>query len=164
MATYTYDAQGRVLIAGLGDGGETDYAYDSQGNLQTVTAPSNNDAGQRPMTTYGYDPLGRVTSVTDPLGHATTYTYDNLGRVLTVTLPKPSTTSPLDFMTTYSYDNFDAASGLTYHERHRSECDSHEAGIRQFGRLVRSMDGLENATITPTPTVSSPRSRMRTTT
>jgi YD repeat-containing protein len=85
-ARRAYDAKGRVVSTTDAVGSVTDYVYDTNGNLSTVTAPSNNDAGTRPVTTYGYDALGRVTSVTDPLTHVTTYTYDVLDRVATVTL------------------------------------------------------------------------------
>jgi RHS repeat-associated protein len=142
IVTYTYDTHGRLLSQTSATGGQTDYAYDAQGNLHTVTAPSNNDAGQRPVTTYGYDALGRVTTVTDALSHMTTYTYDPLDRVLTTTLPKPSTTSPLVFTTTYSYDNFDSPSGLTFTNMTDANQIVTKQGDDQFGRLVKSIDGL----------------------
>ena len=124
----------------------TDYEYDATGNLFRVTAPSNNDAGTRPMTTYGYDSLGRVTSVTDPLTHVTTYTYDNLDRVLTVTLPKPTPASPLNFVTTYSYDNWDAPSGLLFTHVTDASGRVTRQGYDRYGRLVQSKDALNNVT------------------
>jgi RHS repeat-associated protein len=146
IGTFTYDSAGRVLSQTSASGGVTDYAYDPQGGLQMVTTPSNNDAGQRPVTTYGYDALGRTTSVTDPLGHATNYTYDALSRVLTVTLPKPSVGSPLNFTTTYSYDNYDSVSGLTFTNVTDPNAIVTKQGYDQFGRLVKSIDGLNNVT------------------
>lgn len=66
MATYVYDTRGRVTSTADAAGSVTDYVYDAAGNVQSVTSPSNNDAGIRPVITYAYDGLGRVTSVTDP--------------------------------------------------------------------------------------------------
>lgn len=146
VSTYVYDAQGRVTRQTSAGGGQTDYTYDAQGNLHTVTAPANNDGGTRPVTTYGYDALGRVTTVTDPLGHDTTYTYDPLGRVLTVTLPKPSGGSNLSFTTTYSYDHFDAGTGLVFTEVADPNGKLTRLGYDQFGRLVKSIDAANNAT------------------
>jgi RHS repeat-associated protein len=146
MATYTYDTHGRVLSVTDALGAVTDYAYDATGNLQTVTAPSNNDGGMRPVTTYGYDAVGRVTSVTDPLGKTTTYTYDPLDRIATVTLPPPSIGSTLNFTTTYTYDNFDAPSGLTFTNVTDPNAIVTKQGYDQFGRLRKSIDGLSNAT------------------
>ena len=145
--TYTYDAQGRVTQVLSATGAATDYEYDAQGNLYRVTAPSNNDAGTRPVTTYGYDSLGRVTSATDPLGHATTYTYDDLDRVLTVTQPRPSPASPLDFVTTYTYDVWDAPSGLLFTNVTDPNGKVTRQGYDQYGRLVQSIDASNNVTI-----------------
>jgi RHS repeat-associated protein len=146
LATYTYNSQGRVTRGTTATGGQTDYAYDPQGNLWTVTAPANNDAGTRPVTTYGYDALGRVTSVTDALGHQITYGYDALDRVTSVTLPKPSTSSPLIFTTTYSYDNYDSVSGLVFINVTDPNVVLTKQGYDQFGQLVKSIDGLNNST------------------
>ncbi len=146
MATYVYDAKGRVTSVTDSGGAVTDYTYDASGNLWKVTAPSNNDGGTRPVTTYGYDSVGRTTSVTDPLGKVTSYTYDALDRILTVTLPKPVIGSALDFTSTYTYDNWDSASGLTF--AHVTDPNSivTKQGYDQFGRLRKSIDGLTNTT------------------
>jgi len=45
--------KGRVTRATSATGGVTDYEYDATGNLFRVTAPANNDAGTRAVTTYG---------------------------------------------------------------------------------------------------------------
>ena len=144
-ATYEYDTQGRVTRQTAGVA-QTDYAYDGQGNLQSVTAPANADAGARPATTYGYDSLGRVQTVTDPQGHVTSYTYDALGRVLTVTLPKPSVSSPLTFTTTYTYDNWDAATGLLFTHVTDPNGRLTKLGYDQHGRLAKSIDAASGAT------------------
>jgi RHS repeat-associated protein len=146
MTTYAYDAKGRVLSTTDAVGSVTDYVYDMAGNLSTVTAPSNNDAGTRPMTTYGYDALGRVTSVTLPLTYVTTYTYDVLDRIATVTIPKPTSGSSLVFTTTYSYDNWDVASGLTSTHVTDPNAIVTKQSFDQFGRLRKSIDGLSQAT------------------
>jgi YD repeat-containing protein len=108
-----------------------------------VTAPSNNDAGTRPVTTYGYDPVGRVTAVTDALGHQTSYTYDNLDRVTSVTLPKPSVGSPLVFTTTYSYDNFDVVTGLVFRNTTDANGLITKHGFDQYGHLISLTDALD---------------------
>jgi RHS repeat-associated protein len=146
MATYAYDAHGRVTSTTDAAGSVTDYMYGASGNLPTVTAPSNNDAGVRPVTTYGYDVVGRVTSVTDPLGKSTTYAYDALDRVTSVTLPKPSAGSPLNFTTTYTYDTFESSSSLTFTDVTDPNGRVTRQGYDQFGRLRRSVDTLGNAT------------------
>ena len=146
VSSYEYDAFGRVTRQTSATGAQTDYAYTSAGNLQSVTGPANNDAGTRPQTSYAYDSLGRVTSVTDPLGRATSYTYDALGRVLTVTLPKPTALSPLTFTTTYSYDEFDAVSGLVFTRVTDPNGKVTRLGHDQFGRLVRSVDAASGTT------------------
>jgi RHS repeat-associated protein len=146
LATYEYDTKGRLTRQTSATGGVTDYGYDAVGNLETLTAPANNDAGTRPVTTFGYDAAGRVTSVTGPLGHATAYTYDALDRVLTATLPKPSPSSALNFQTTYTYDNFDSTSGLLFIHVTDPNGNLTKQGYNQFGQLAKTVDALNNAT------------------
>jgi RHS repeat-associated protein len=146
VATYEVDARGRVTRQTTATGAATDYAFDTAGNLVTVTGPANNDAGLRPVTTYGHDALGRVTSVSDPLGRTTTTTYDALGRPLTVTLPDPVSGSPLTFTTTYTYDNWDAVNGLTFTHMTDPNGNLTKQGYDALGRLVRSVDALGHTT------------------
>jgi len=103
----------------------TSYAYTLYANgmveAMTVTQPSPNGSDH---TTYAYDTHGNLTSVTDGLGHATTYsnynalgevgkvvgpngdetdyTYDARGRVATKTTHPNGTTATW----TYAYDGF----------------------------------------------------------
>lgn len=149
LATYSYDAKGRVSQQLSASSGATDYAYDpATGNLLTVTSPSNNDGGTRPVTTYGnYDQAGRARTITDPRGHATTYTFDALGRVLTVTLPPPSQGSGLVFTTTYSYDNWDAGTGLLFTYVTDPNGKVTKLGYDQYGRLVQSIDASNKTTV-----------------
>jgi RHS repeat-associated protein len=146
VATYVYDAHGRITQQATASGAQTDYAYYPNGDLWTVTGPANNDLGTRPVTTYAYDTLGRVTSVTDPLGHVTTTTYDAVGRVLTVTLPKPTPSFPVQFTTTYSYDSWDAPSGLVFTTITDPNGKITRQGHDQYGRLAKSIDALGNTT------------------
>jgi RHS repeat-associated protein len=58
---------GEVCFTKDGDGNQTNYAYDSSGDLASVTPPSPQGA-----TTYTYDSLSRVTSVTNGDGNTGT--------------------------------------------------------------------------------------------
>jgi YD repeat-containing protein len=146
LTTYEYNSNGQATRSTSATGGVIDYFYDSLGNLQTVTGPSNNDVGTRPVTTYGYDAVGRITSVTDALGHQTTYALDALDRATSVTLPKPSTSSTLNFTTTHSYDNYDSVTGLLFTNITDANGQVTKQGYDQFGQLGRSVDALNNAT------------------
>ncbi len=78
--------------------GRTDYTYDSQGNLTTITDP----AGHR--TAFGYDGHGELTSVTDPEGNTTHYTYEHGRRV--------SNTDPQGHETKIVYDSLGQPVGV----------------------------------------------------
>ncbi len=61
------------------------YAYDTNGNLNSVTTPNGHS------TTGVFDAIGFCTSRTDALSHTTTYTPDNWERLATITYPDTST-------------------------------------------------------------------------
>jgi len=65
----------------------TQYAYDNNGNLQTLTDPLNH------ITTNAYDALNRLISVTDPANGVSTTTYNALDQVTAVADPRLVTTN-----------------------------------------------------------------------
>ena len=76
---------------------KTQYTYDANGNLTTVTAPANSttDTTYR-TTTFYYDALNRLADVFDPINttvHPTQYGFDGLDQVRSVTDPRNLTTS-----------------------------------------------------------------------
>ena len=131
ISTYVYDTHGRITQQITAAGATTDYTYDTQSNLATVTGPANNDLDTRPVTTYGYDALGRVTSVTDPLGMSPPPPTMPLGRALTVTLPKPTPPGRLPHV---HHDvlrrQLGQLLGPRLHQRDRSQRQGHPAGGR----------------------------------
>ncbi len=66
--TFSYDAEDRLLTAG-----DSTYAYDADGYLQTKTTPDG-------VTTYTYDTRGALRAVALPDGRTIEYTIDPLGR------------------------------------------------------------------------------------
>jgi len=110
-----YEYTGGLLTKvtnGLGE--ETDYAYNADGTLSSVTDARNKttqfeyldshknltkitDADSN-VTTMVYDDNGNVTSRTDANLNTTSMTYDGKNRLLTVT-------DPLSRVTTYDYDS-----------------------------------------------------------
>ncbi|MBK8594690.1 MAG: RHS repeat protein [Holophagales bacterium] len=80
--TYTYDALGRLsvvaqtLTGAPGNQVTTQYGYDVQDNLTSVTDPNGS------TTTYAYDDFRRMTSQASPVSGATTHTYDEAGNLV----------------------------------------------------------------------------------
>ena len=113
---YVYNALGQKVQEIKGYGGlnlTTNYTYDANGNLKTVT-----DANLK-TTTYSYDALNQLKTVEDPLMQATQYTYDQAGHLRFLTDAKTQTTGlvydalgrlkqetrPLGQATTYEYND-----------------------------------------------------------
>ena len=86
--THTFNGQGQILTlvtpprAGITENRTTTYSYDTNGYLQSVTAPA---AGA--TTSYTYDSYGRTRTVTDSDGYVLTFDYDGLDRQTKVTYP-----------------------------------------------------------------------------
>ena len=73
---------------------------------QKLADPDGSGPLARPTTQYAYDANGNLTSVTDPRGYVTTYVYDEIGRKTQQILPDPDGSGPLGTLTTrYFYDN-----------------------------------------------------------
>jgi len=109
-----YDALNRLQQDIGAQNQTTQYAYDLQGNLTTVTDPLSRvttnsydalnrlasmtqpapAAGQpQPVIGYGYNGQDRLTQVTDPRNLVTSYAYDGLGNLNTQVSPDTGTTS-----------------------------------------------------------------------
>jgi RHS repeat-associated protein len=117
--TIERDAQGRVIKVTAPLKHETKYAYDHNGNLESVTDPELNktsytydaddepikvEASNKTITETGYDGAGRVTSQTDGNKHTTTYVRNALEEVVEVVDPLSRKTSK----------EYDSAGNLTH--------------------------------------------------
>ena len=70
----------------------TTYSYDPLNRLSRVTQTLPSAPGGTVVTQYGYDANGNLTSVTDPNGNVTTSLYDDFGRMIQQTSPVTGTT------------------------------------------------------------------------
>lgn len=66
------------------NGNETDYAYNANHRLDTVTYPPDVAMGARGDINYTYDAAGRVIAVMQPGGWGTSYEYDGCNRVVKI--------------------------------------------------------------------------------
>jgi RHS repeat-associated protein len=138
VASYSYDAAGRVVLSRNENGTPRVNAYDAAGNLTKVS--------WRGDTSLEYDALGRLTKQTSPSGQVTTYTYDAVNRITSVTLPKPSFGSTLDFTTRFTYDDYDTVTALAFVDVTDPNGRVTRKGYDALGHIVRSIDALGNLT------------------
>ena len=108
---YSYDTKGRLTSA-LNGTRQTNFTYNPQGFVETVTDPSNR------TVTYTYDAVGRVVSVNLPDGSTLGFTYDLNGNMTILTNPlsidhdfgyngvnyNSVYTTPLSGIFSYAYD------------------------------------------------------------
>ncbi len=94
--TATYEGIGGASCGGLEgglcsitdfDGATTNYAYNSTGELTSITPPPPGFIGGTPIgsTTFGYNPLGQVSSEKDGRGDTTNYLWNGEGQIKKVT-------------------------------------------------------------------------------
>lgn len=101
------------------------YAYDSKGNLLTLT----DDLLTQNQAKAAYNAKGQPTTLTDPRGKQTRFGYDTLGRPTTATPPAPlgatamgydelsrvtSVTDGTNKTTTYAYDSLDRVTSVSF--------------------------------------------------
>lgn len=107
---WDYNAKGQVTVAygpkwnGQPDIYRTEYAYNAENRLQSVTDSADETGGPRPVTTFAYDTHGRVSSITDPMGRVTSFLYDDANRTTQITHNDSST------------EQFLYGAGGSYHE------------------------------------------------
>jgi len=77
---YGHDTKGRLTSIDTNTRG-TDFTYNAQGFLESVTDPENH------ITTYSYDAVGRVTGINRPDTTSLGFTYDNNGNMTVLTNP-----------------------------------------------------------------------------
>ena len=99
---------GQACTSTDGNAKTTTYAYDTNGNLTTVTPPA--PAG---ATTYTYDALNRVHTVKDGNGQTTTYGYDVRDRVVLTTYPNSQTLTTTYYPGGLTQSASDSAGGST---------------------------------------------------
>ncbi len=111
---FLRDTQGRITQITDATGNLYKYAYDTNGNLLTVTLPPTTNPTATHITTYGYDsthlltseqdpdplhqpattvyyPNGQLHSITDSAGQTTSYVYNVAANTTTVTNPDGGT-------------------------------------------------------------------------
>ena len=154
----------------------TQYTYDNQGNLKTITDPlthvttNNYDALNRleqviapgtTTTTYGFNALDQLVSVTDPRSNATTYTIDALDNLKTQVSPDTGTTvdtydaagnlltstDAKSQITTYTYDALNRVTRITYHDTSKVDY-TYDQGTYGKGHLTQITETNAAAVVT----------------
>src|SRR5215510_8903401 len=100
--SFAYDSMGNMTsitrLAGTGNAVTTSFTYEATFNqLASVTDPLNH------TTQFGYDTKGNVTSVSDLISNQATFAYNFAGQ-------PTSATNPLGKSTQYGYDGGDLVS------------------------------------------------------
>jgi RHS repeat-associated protein len=92
---YSYDGSGHLITVKdeRHVSPNTTNSYDAAGRLLKVTQVLSAAVGGTISTQYGYDINDNLTSVTDPNGNITTYLYDDFGRMLKQVSPVTGTST-----------------------------------------------------------------------
>jgi YD repeat-containing protein len=90
---YAYDTQGNLTTVTDPLNRVTTNAYDALNRLASMTQPAPSSGQSQPVIAYGYNGLDQLTQVTDPRNLVTSYAYDGLGNMNTQVSPDTGTTA-----------------------------------------------------------------------
>lgn len=93
VTQYSYDDQGNLISVTDPLGHVTRNVYDALNRIKQVIDPAAVGSASGGMTQYAYDGLDQLTQVSDPRGLATGYTIDGLGNVTRLSSPDTGVTS-----------------------------------------------------------------------
>lgn len=119
----------RLMSLTKPEGNKTSYAYDSRGNVTSVTSTPKSGSGltatsitaSYPTTCTYVKTCNQPTWTKDAKGNQTDYTYDNThGGVLTVTLP--ANNDAIRTRTYNTYSAFDTGNGIVYRLTRSETC------------------------------------------
>jgi YD repeat-containing protein len=138
---FVRDAQGRITQITFTDPVTTKqsvytYAYDANGNLQSVTYPPNN-SGVYPVAQYIYRADHLYTAGTDPRSNPLpSTTYDSSGRLQSTTLTMTDAVNPpATYTTSYSYNLSTNTTTITYPDNSQAVMS-----YDSYGMLLSSTD------------------------
>ena len=118
----------RLLSATDQLGRKTSYAYDTNGNIASVTDPAGN------VTSYEYDlTFNKPTKITDALGNVTAMTYDAKGNLIKAVSPQLSAIS-------ISYNSYGQPVSITDALNNTTSFT-----YDSYGNLIKTTDPLGNS-------------------
>ncbi len=132
---YQYDALNRVIkyIDNLGN--VIQYAYDANGNLNTLTYP-----GGRQVQ-YNYDAADRLVEVTDWAGRVTAYEYDPNGRLVRTTYPNGASA-------TYDYNEAGKLIQIKEEDNSGNTISKYNYTYDPSGNIIEEINHNENVPFT----------------
>ena len=114
---------------------ETDYQYNTLGNLLQVTQKGPPGRTPRPRS-YTYDSLSRLTSANNPESGAIGYSYDADGNVIAETALSPNQTGAATVTTAYVYDTLNRLSGKSYNDTYTPNSPTPAASYAYDGNTL----------------------------
>lgn len=151
LTTYTRDSSTDHILSVVDPlNRETDYVYDSLGNVTTVTKRA---VTPNSVWSFTYNSFAEITSITDPLNHIWTYGYDSSGNLTSAedatlltwsatynSSGEPvSFTDPLSETTHYGYASNGDLSSVTDPNN-----NVYQVSADTIGRLASITDPLRN--------------------
>lgn len=166
----SFDELSRLIDVLPHHGGNTQYGYDTNSNLTSMTDASSRetlrayDALDRltsirdallGSTQFAYDTQDNITRVTDPEGLVTQYTYNRFGDQLTLNSPdtgltqysydaagnRLTMTDARNVTVSYSYDALNRLTNVIYPDAALNITYSYDQGVNGVGRLTSITDG-----------------------